>query len=463
MRTGYLSLMAGCALMVLSGCGLTHAIDHHAAPARPAPPAYSQTAAATALSAGWYESFNDPQLSALIDRALENNLDIVQSFARLQQAEAVARQSGAGALPTLDVTGSSQKNWQDGNEREGYSNGGVTLSWEIDIFNRLGAAATADRLKREAAAADLDAVRLMLTASLATSYYNAVAQHMQIELLRAQLATDNKFLDLVRQRHRQGLGTRLDVLQQESQSADTASLIPPAEASLRAHENRLDVLLGEAPDSFNRTAATNNFPAVGALPPIGVPADLLLNRPDLRALQRELVAADAAIGVAISDLLPRIMLTGSFMMADGPSITGPVAALLGNLVQPLLDWGRRRAEVERNKALYDEKLAAFTQAYLVAVEEVENALYREDRQRIFIQRLEERHRILADTVRTAEQIFREGLSDYLPVLDAIGALRTVERNLLQERRNLVLHRIELFRAIGAPLSSPPEKDHEKDE
>lgn len=441
-------------IMFLSACGMTHSPDMNVKPTHPGTSAYSLGDNATLdLGTAWYESFKDPQLAALIDHALQNNLDVAQAFARLQQAEAIATQTGTRLYPTADLTAGSNKSWQDGEGREGFSSAGTALSWEIDLFNRLGAAAAADRLERDAAAADLEAIRLALTANLAETYYSAVAQHMQIDLLRAQLATDNKFLDLIRQRQREGIGTRLHTLQQESQVADTASLIPPAEAAVRGFENRLDVLLGAAPDAFNRTASDENFSAISNLPPIGVPSDLLLNRPDLRALRLELIAADADIGAAIADRLPRLTLTGSLVMADGAGPAGPAIALLGNIVQPLLDWGRRKAEVERNKALYNERLAAFTQAYLIAIEDVENALYREDRQREFIARLEQRRRILADTVATAQQVFNEGLSDYLPVLDAIGNLRSVERSLLQERRNLVLQRIALFRALGAPI--PP--------
>src|SRR5690606_4821068 len=160
---------------------------------------------------------------------------------------------------------------------------------------------------------DVEAVRLGLSAEVAEAYFSAIAQQLQLQLLREQAETDRKFLDLVSQRLEAGVGTNVEVLQQRSQLADNESLIPVAEAALRVFENRLDVLTGAAPDGKNRTEPQKNFAQLAALPPVGVPSDLLLNRPDLRALRNRLIAADAAIGEAIADRLPRVTLDGSYL------------------------------------------------------------------------------------------------------------------------------------------------------
>jgi outer membrane protein TolC len=184
-----------------------------------------------------------------------------------------------------------------------------------------------------------------------------------------------------------------------------------------------------------------------------VPSDLLLNRPDLRALQAELVAADADIGRAIAERLPRITLEGAYYYEDGPVFTGPAAFLLGSLVQPLLDWGARKAEVERNRALYVERLAVFSQAYLEAIEEVENALYQERKQRVFLSRLEDRRRILAKTVEETRDRYTSGLTDFLPVLNALQELQRLERVILRQQRDLIGFRIRLHRALGGAVTA----------
>ena len=297
-------------------------------------------------------------------------------------------------------------------------------------------------------------MRLALSAEVAEAYFNAVAQNLQLQLLKQQTGDDNKLLGLIQQRFDAGVGTNVEVLQQQSQLAENESLIPPAQSALRVYENRIDVLTGNAPDGADRTNDEDVFAQIGTLPPLGIPSDLLLSRPDLRAAQNRLIASDADIGAAIADRLPRITLNGSHIYSDGP-IAGATTSILAGLVQPLLDWGARKAEVERNKALYEERLAAFTQLYLEAIEDTENALYQEDRQREFIARLDARRGMLSKTVQASESIYRQGESDYLPVLDAVQDLRAVERALISERRNLVLLRIQLFRALGGPVKVLP--------
>jgi outer membrane protein TolC len=213
----------------------------------------------------------------------------------------------------------------------------------------------------------------------------------------------------------------------------------------------LDVLTGQAPDAVDRVVEEDEFAKFSNLPFLGVPSDLLLNRPDLRALKNELIAADAEIAQAMAERLPRITLDGSYSYVDGPAFTGPASFLLGSLVQPLLDWGLRKAEVERNKALYLERLAVFSQAYLVAIEEVENTLYQERKQRQFLNRLDNRRQFLASTVEETKDRYTNGLTDFLPVLDALKELQRLERIIVRQQRELVGFRIQLHRALGGAV------------
>lgn len=296
-------------------------------------------------------------------------------------------------------------------------------------------------------------MRLALSADIAESYFTAIGQQLKLMRLEQQADADNELLELNQLRFNEGLGTQVDVLQQQGQLADTQSLIPPVESNLRVLENSIDVLLGQAPDAQDRTNRNDALPLDSTLPAIGVPSDLLLNRPDLRRMKNALIAADADIGAAIADRLPRVTLTGSLLFADGPAFAGPLGSVLGSLVAPLIDWGQRRAEVKRNEALYTERLAAFTQAYLEAVAEVENVLYQEDRQREYVARLETRRNVLRETAEKAQASYNEGLTDYLPVLDAVKGLRAVERSLIDQRVALTLLRVRLHRAVGGQIPS----------
>ena len=254
------------------------------------------------------------------------------------------------------------------------------------------------------------------------------------------------------------LTASVDVLQQSSVLAETESLVPPAEALLRVAENRLDVLIGQAPDALDRIDENDRFVSIEDLPFVGVPSDLLLNRPDLRALRNELIAADAEIGQSIADRLPQITLDGSLFYGDGSGFTGPAGTLLGSIIQPLLDWGARKAEVERRRALYVERLAIFSQAYLQAIEDVENALYQERKQREFLDRLDRRRRFLERTVEETRDRYTNGLTDFLPVLDALKELQRIERIIVRQQRELLGFRIQLQRALGGQVKTTEKGD-----
>lgn len=452
--TGYglkTRLLAFSALLVLASCA-AHDVDGNRAPLiTPNKDTYTLGNSQPLSQQPWYQSFNDPNLDALIESGFASNLNIAQSVARYEQARALADQVGTAGLPTIDLSASGRKGWEDGNSQHSTREAGASLSWEIDLFDRLGSAARSGRLREEAAAADVGAVRLFLSADIADAYYGALARRKQIDLLRQQISADEELLKLNELRFQNGITTNVDVLQQQGQLADSKSLVPLAESQLRIFENRLDILTGNAPDGKDRTLNAQNLSLPTELPSTGIPSDLLLNRPDLRALRLDLIAADEDIGTAIADQLPRINLTGSLVYSAGAGVTGPIAEILGSVLQPLLDWGRREAEITRNKALYEEKLAGFTQAYIEAIEDVENALYQERQQRLYIAQLEERRRILQETSSQTQAQYTQGIADYLPVLNALKDLRQIERDLIAQQQTLIGYRIQLHRALGSAL------------
>lgn len=406
----------------------------------------------------WWAAFKDGKLDELIDEALNRNFGVMRSLARLDQADAVARQAGAARLPQVDLEASSLRDWADGETRNRLDRIGGALAWEIDVFNRLGSAELARQSERAARVEDMEAIRLSLSAEVTAAYFDAVGQRTQLLLLEQQIEVDRELLELTELRFEAGLTASVDVLQQSSVLAETESLVPPTEALLRVAENRLDVLIGQAPDSLDRVDDNNRFVPTEELPFIGVPSDLLLNRPDLRALRNELIAADAEIGQAIADRLPRITLDGSLFYGDGSDFAGPAGILLGSIVQPLLDWGARKAEVERSRALYVERLAVFSQGYLQAIEDVENALYQERKQRDFLDRLDRRRRFLERTVEETRDRYTNGLTDFLPVLDALKELQRIERIIVRQQRALLGFRIQLQRALGGQVNAAENGD-----
>ena len=442
--------------LLLSGCS-THTINQDPQPKIQAYDQFSvlsKEVAPEVLQKPWWESFERIALNDLINQSLDQNQEIAQAVAVLNQANALTKQNISERYPQIDLAGNADKNWEGGDGQRGTAEIEGALSWEVDIWNRVRSAAQADQLEAVARREDVEALKLSLSAEVANAYFGVVGAHQRLKLFKEQLKLDRELQELLQLRLDNGVGTNFDVLQQKARVADSETLIPSSEADKEVFENRLDVLLGSMPDAKPRVPEDETLSFTENLPPMSVPSALLLNRPDLRAAQSELVAADAEIASAIADRLPRITLDGSYGFADTARITGPVSMIMGAFVQPLLDWGQRKAKVEENNALYEERLAAYTQLYLEAVEDVENALVRETKQRDFLARLQKQKEILQATVEASEDRYTQGIDDYLPVINALQELRDVERDLVSERLNLINIRIDLFRAIGGPVKAP---------
>jgi len=459
--THFKLVLSGLTVLLIPGCSFHH-INFNANPDVAVQEGFvslEEQAVSNAITEEkWWVSFDRPQLDMLIEQSFDTNQDVAAAISRINQARALRQQTRSDLFPKINGEGNVADSREDNDGQPSTSQAGAALAWEIDVFNRIGSAAKADAYEAIARKEDLEALYLSLSAEIANAYFGAVAAHNRLQLLNQQLKTDQELLELIELRQDSGVGTSVEVLQQQSQVAESLSLVPPAEADLRVFENRLDVLLGIQPDAEHRVKPDDTLRFAHDLPAIGVPADLLFNRPDLRAAKAELIAADAEIASAIAERLPQITLTGSYLYSDTATFSGPVATIMGAFVQPILDWGERKAAVEENKELYKERLALYTQLYLEAVEEVENVLYQERKQREYIERLEERRKILSDTVEETEALYTQGVNDYLPVLNALQDLRVIERDILTERLNLINLRITLHRAIGGATHHSDQKE-----
>lgn len=444
-------LLVGLCAITVAGCATVHKVNPAPESAVSALSSFSIESDGPIANSPWWQSFHRAALDSLVRQSLADNFDLAQAVAVLAQTQSEATRSGALNRPQIGLAGSASQAWRDSERQRGESGISANLSWEIDVWNRLASAAKADQLEAEARLADIQAVKLSLSAEVSNAYFAAVAARERIALLKQQLNLDKNLEQILQLRFDSGLGTQVDVLQQRARVADSETLVPLAESTLAVFENRLDVLLGQSPDGKPRVPVNDSLDFASAMPNIGVPAELLLNRPDLLAARAELVAADADIGAAIADRLPRITLDGSIGLSDGAAFSGPVSLIMGGFVQPMLDWGQRKAEVERNRALYEERLAAFTQLYLEAVEAVENALIQESKQREFLSKLGTQGDLLRQAANAAELRYKQGVDDYQPVISALRELRDVERDLVSEKLNLINIRIDLYRAIGGPI------------
>ncbi|MCW5211108.1 TolC family protein, partial [Desulfobulbus sp. N3] len=294
---------------------------------------------------------------------------------------------------------------------------------------------------------------LALSIEVAATYYELIEQALLLDLLQRQIAADTTTRDLVKLRFANGAVSSADVLQQEELLASVNAQLPPIQARLAVLRNRLHVLLGRMPDSIPDSKAlplAEALPELPPLPALGLPADLLLNRPDLRKLHQEVAAADYRVAQAVAERLPTLKLGGTAGLNSGDFLL----SLFAEALAPLVDWDQKKNEVERQKAKVAEKMAAWSQAYLEAVEEVENSLCQEQEQSKLLVALEEQLRVAESLLEQTRNRYLHGVSDYLPVLSALVSVQNLERSLIRQQRVHLSYRLQLYHALGgSPFQS----------
>jgi len=404
----------------------------------------------------WWEEFNDVDLNVLVKEALSDNLTLKEIWSRLVQARALAVQAGAALYP--DLTGTAGADYarqrsDDGSAKttstEDYSLG-VVSSYELDLWGRIRAEREFALLEVTAAREDLNTAAMTLAAEVANRWVNIISQRMQKRLLERQLRTNLTLLELIELRFRMSMVSALDVYQQKQVVENVKAEVPLVEAEEQLLLHELALLLGK-PTGTSLKISREDFPESTEIPATGLPADLLSSRPDLRRAGMRLQAADWQVAAARANRLPAIRLTATAQYGKGDMdvlFDNWLLSLAGNLTAPIFDGGRRAAEVDRRQALADENLSAYRQAVLTAIKEVEDALVSEVKQREHIKALEN---VLVTARRALEEAgirYRNGLTDYLPVLTQLLAVQNLERNLIRQRASLLNARISLYRSLG---------------
>ena len=400
----------------------------------------------------WWEEFSDPELNALIESAFSDNLTLKKAWARLAQARAIAVQAGSGIYPNLTGVADAAHSRSSANNshtaRE-YSVG-LMSSYELDLWGKIRSQQEAANLEAGAVREDLNAAAVTLAAEVAIRWANIISRRMQKSLLEKQLKTNETYLELVELRFRKAMASALDVYQQRQLVEQVRAEIPLVESGEQLLLHEMALLLGKPPRTrleINR----NNLPIPVQTPATGLPADLLLSRPDVRAAGLRLQSADWDTAAARADRLPAIRLTAQAIYSGDEIVRvfdNWLISLAGNLSAPILDGNKRVAEVDRTEAVADENLAAFRETALTAVKEVEDALAGEAGQRLHIEGLEREIDAANNALNEARERYRKGLNDYLPVLAELLAVQRLERDLVLQRTELFINRINLHRALG---------------
>ncbi|MDZ4199368.1 MAG: efflux transporter outer membrane subunit [Kiritimatiellia bacterium] len=428
---------------------------------RDLPDEFSRTQVGEPVAGPWWLDFQSPELNALILHAFSGNLSLAETEARLRQSVAEARKAGASVWPDLAGNATVGDNrihkadvLQDLTARD-YSLG-LAASYELDLWGRVRESRRIVSRQAEASRFDLETAAITLAGSVAEIWVRILEQNTQIHLLVEQIRSIQRTLDLLKLRQLKGQANALDVYQQAQIAAATEALLPQARAEARILRTQLALLLGRARGApVELTQA--ELPTLPDLPDLGLPADLLIHRPDVRAALSRIEAAESGVRVAQADRLPAIRLTGraAFNSDSVDSLFDNwILNLAAGLTAPLLDGGRRTAEAERTRAVTDERLAQYRRVALTAFSEVENALARDLQIRDQLAATERQLQFSRQALRESETRYGKGALEYLPVLTALSAVQRLERSVLSLHRDRLIQRIALYRALGGRWTDP---------
>lgn len=408
----------------------------------------------------WWQHFNDPTLNSLVDQALQQNADVRLAVARLEQAEAAAREAGAAFLPEINgqASGSNSKlstktaTWSPNSPKILHARGAaLTTSYELDIWGRVRRSNEAARASLLASQYSRDAIRLTVAGLVSNNYLALRAADAQIAVTTASLESRQESLKLVQTRVDAGLVSPLDQYQAEgSLSAMQAQIADlRRQRALLAHQLALvsgDPGLEIAPGDLRQLP-------MPPTPPEGLPSALVEGRPDVRQAEERLIAANAGIGIAKAGYFPRFSLTGS-LGSESKSLSdlfgaGASTWSLGlGLLMPVIDFGRTSARVDQAAAINKQSLISYQETLQTAFKEVRDALVSLRENAISDSAQSSRVESTGKALDLAQRRYAAGYSGYLDVLDAQRSNNEAQLAMIATRQARLASAVELFKAIG---------------
>jgi len=425
------------------------------APVEPVtPPPDWRTVAGTAapIEAEWWRRFADPQLTALVERALARNSDIAIAVGRVREARAQELLARSALLPTLDSSGGASRarsvsafgtpEIQNGAQPQ------LQAAWEVDLFGRLADQRAAARQNWIASQAGRDAVRLSVGSAAASGYVTLLALDARLAVTRQTLALREDSLRLIRRRVEAGYSPKLELEQADADYQAAARLVPQAVEAITRQENGLRLLTGDVPGPVERGRTLEALLA----PPVPdtLPSELLARRPDVAQAEATLAATDKSLAAARKRFLPSLRLSAAAGAVFSSLLADPITiwSVGGSVLAPLFEGGRLRAGTETAAAQRDQAAESYRRAALTAFREADDALAgvasADAQLRIGIAQRD----ALAESYRLARNRYRAGYSPFLEQLDAQRGLLAAELALVQSRSDALTARITLYRAMG---------------
>ena len=411
----------------------------------------------------WWTVFNDAELNQYEDRSTGNNQTLKAAMARLAQARAFARVTASGLYPELDAGVSGYRERLSANRptngatvipaavTQNVYNIPFTLNYEVDLFGRVRHSLEAANASLQASAADLENVRLLVSSELAADYFQLRELDAEIAVVLKAIAFEKEGLDLVERRHSGGAVSGLDVAQQQTVLDSSYTQLELLQQQRAQFEHALAVLQGLPASQFQ--APVRALDAQPPAVPVALPSELLQRRPDIATAERQVAAANAQIGVAKAAFYPSISLSGGtgFQSSDLVSLVNAPSAIWSvglSLLEPVIAGGRNHARLENAKAVYDEDVANYREAALVAFQQVEDALTGIN---TLASASDSQQRAVDDAERSlnlANARYTGGLVTYLDVITAQEQVLTNERLGAQIQGQRLVTSVLLVKALG---------------
>jgi multidrug efflux system outer membrane protein len=418
-------------------------------------------AAAAVANTRWWEQFNDPVLNDLIDTALRENKDVRIAAARVEEFAARVDIARSGFFPQIGYNGQASRNRASRESFGGIPAGGdrsyndysatLNAGWEIDLWGRIRRATEATRAELLAQDENRRTVILSLVSAVANTYITLRQLDRQLEVSRDTLATRSEGLRLFELKFKGGVVSELELAQVKVEYEQAAAAIPPIERQIALTENALSILLGRNPGNISRGKSIDAL--VPPPVPAGAPSSLLERRPDVRAAEQSLVAANARIGVARAQYFPTISLTGLFgyaseQLGDLLQNSANVWSVGGSALGPIFTGGAISGQVRASEAVQRQALVGYLQTVQGAFREVDDALIRVQKSREQLAAESRRVAALADYARLAKLRYDEGYASYIEVLDAQRSLFDAQLQYVGVQSEVYTSLVNTYKAMG---------------
>jgi multidrug efflux system outer membrane protein len=413
--------------------------------------------------AQFWTIFHDDALTSLIEDALNANHDLRIAAARLNEARALRLGAASDFAPVVNANGLSAKtrvsptdlpDVPESRRRFDYYEAGFDASWEIDIFGGTRRGYEASHAAVGSALASLDDAFVTVTSEVARNYFELRGLQSRYEVAQRNADVQRSTRDLTQQRLDAGRGTELDVARAQAQLSTTLATLPQLEGAIARAKYRLAVLTAREPGTTDERLEPRPIPEEPEFTPVGEPSEWLRRRPDVRVAERDLAASTALVGVAVSDLFPKVSLNGRFGWngLDSDAIGDNAAEIYHygpSISWGIFDLGHVKARINAARSNTQETLARYEQTVLLALEDTEGALVNHSTARARESALAEAAQASTVATRLARLRYEEGVSDFLQVLDAERTQLDAEDLLAQSRSDAATSLVAVYKALGA--------------